>query len=516
MNLAGLLQRSANTFGERPALQVGTNLWCDYRTLHERVARMAGWLRRELGFDRGDRIALVLRNCPEYVELLFACWHAGLIAVPINAKLHPREIHYILSQSGARACFTNPELESNVSEAVVGLHDPIEVIESTGLQYQQAVRSESVPMEDVEDDVAWLFYTSGTTGQPKGAMLTHENLLSMTRCYFADVDHIEPSDCILHAAPMSHGSGLYIIPHVLVGAANVIPESGGFDNAEVIELFTQHHGITFFAAPTMVRRLSQDPAAVDSDHVGLKTIVYGGGPMYLADLDQAHKIFGHRLVQIYGQGESPMTITALSNWHHRDIHHPRHRQRLASAGTAQSEILLCVTDSDDCPLPAGEVGEVLVKGNSVMRGYWCDSQNTADTLRNNWLHTGDLGSLDKDGFLTLTDRARDLIISGGANIYPREVEEVLLRHPSILEASVVGVPDREWGERVVAFVVAPDHEPTVTELDSVCLEHMARFKRPREYFFVNELPKNNYGKVLKTELRLQLKEHGTQSQTATD
>ena len=483
MNLAGLLQRSANTFGERPALHVGTNVWCDYRTLHKRVARMAGWLRQGLGFDRGDRVALVLGNCPEYVELLFACWHAGLIAVPINAKLHPREIHYILSQSGARACFTSPELESNVSEAAVGLQDLMEIIESTGLRYQQAVLSDPIRMENADDkDVAWLFYTSGTTGQPKGAMLTHQNLLSMTRCYFSDVDHIEPGDCILHAAPMSHGSGLYIIPHVLVGAANVIPESSGFYDNEVIELFAQHHGITLFAAPTMVRRLSQYPAAANSDHVGLKTIVYGGGPMYLADLDQAHAIFGHRLVQIYGQGESPMTITALSNWHHRDINHPRYRQRLGSAGTAQNEINLCVADGGDCALSPGEVGEVLVKGKSVMRGYWHDPQNTADTLRNSWLHTGDLGSLDEDGFLTLTDRARDLIISGGANIYPREIEEVLLKHPGILEASVVGAPDREWGERVVAFVVARDHQPKVTELDSVCLEHMARFKRPREYF----------------------------------
>ena len=170
-----------------------------------------------------------------------------------------------------------------------------------------------------------------------------------------------------------------------------------------------------------------------------------------------------------------------------------------------------MTDSDDCPLSAGEVGEVVVKGKAVMRGYWRDPQNTADTLRNGWLYTGDLGSLDEDGFLTLTDRARDLIISGGSNIYPREVEEALLQHPGILEASVVGMPDREWGERVVAFVVARDHEPTVTELDSVCLEHMARFKRPREYHFVEELPKNNYGKVLKTELRLQLKDHENQS-----
>ena len=206
--------------------------------------------------------------------------------------------------------------------------------------------------------------------------------------------------------------------------------------------------------------------------------------MYLADLDQAHKVFGHRLVQIYGQGESPMTITALSNWHHRDTTHPRHRQRLASAGTAQSEIQLCVTDSDDCPLSAGEVGEVVVKGKAVMRGYWRDSKNTADTLRNGWLHTGDLGSLDEDGFLTLKDRAKDVVISGGANIYPREVEEVLLKHPNVEEVSVIGRPDPDWGEILVAYVVA---EATEDELDKLCLEQIARIKGPKAYIYFNVL-----------------------------
>jgi long-chain acyl-CoA synthetase len=224
--------------------------------------------------------------------------------------------------------------------------------------------------------------------------------------------------------------------------------------------------------------------------------------MYLADLDRAHAVFGHRLAQIYGQGESPMCITALDKRAHADTAHPRHRERLASAGTAQLVVEVMVADEDDRSLPAGETGEVLARGDSVMRGYWRNAQATAATLRGGWLHTGDVGSIDADGFLTLRDRSKDLIISGGANVYPREVEEVLLRHPAVAEVSVVGKPDPKWGETVVAFVVAaPGAACAAADLDGHCLAQIARFKRPRDYRFVDALPKNNYGKVLKTALR---------------
>jgi long-chain acyl-CoA synthetase len=353
--------------------------------------------------------------------------------------------------------------------------------------------------------VAWLFYTSGTTGRPKGAMLTHRNLLAMTLAYLADVDGIAADDAILHAAPMSHGSGLYILPHAARGACQMLPPSGGFDPAEVIDLLQVPRasgGMTLFAAPTMVKRLAEHPAAGGAPHPGLKTIVYGGGPMYLADLERAHAVFGYRLAQIYGQGESPMCITALDKAMHADAGHPRHRERLASVGTAQAVVEVVVAGPDDRPLPPGEIGEVLVRGDSVMRGYWQDPDATAASLRGGWLHTGDLGVLDDDGFLTLRDRSKDLIISGGSNIYPREVEEVLLQHPAVAEAAVLGRPDPQWGEAVVAFVVAApgrDCEPAL--LDAHCLAHIARFKRPKEYRFVAALPKNNYGKIVKTELR---------------
>jgi acyl-CoA synthetase (AMP-forming)/AMP-acid ligase II len=224
--------------------------------------------------------------------------------------------------------------------------------------------------------------------------------------------------------------------------------------------------------------------------------------MYVADLERALQLFGSRLYQLYGQGESPMTITGLNKRLHAERTHPRWRDRLGSCGVPRTGVLVKVVDDRDRELPSGEVGEVVTRSDCVMEGYWNNPVASAETLRGGWLHTGDLGSFDEEGFLTLRDRSKDMIISGGSNIYPREIEEVLLRHPDIVEVSVVGRPHPEWGEEVIAFVVArPDTRVAPEELDRLCLDHIARFKRPRHYRFVDALPKNNYGKVLKTELR---------------
>ena len=260
--------------------------------------------------------------------------------------------------------------------------------------------------------------------------------------------------------------------------------------------------MTLFAAPTMVNRLADHVAAHGGDTQNLKTIVYGGGPMYVADLKFAMQVFGNKLVQIYGQGESPMTITALSRAHHQDHTHPRHAERIASVGVAHSGIQIRLCDENGNEISTSETGEICVKGDTVMRGYWNNPAATTDAMRDGWLSTGDVGSLDVDGFLTLKDRSKDLIISGGSNIYPREIEEVLLHCPGVAEVSVVGRTDAEWGEVVVAFVVVQrDGHVDRDALDRHCLAHIARFKRPKEYRFVDALPKNNYGKILKTELR---------------
>jgi long-chain acyl-CoA synthetase len=510
MNIANLFVRAGRAHAELPAVALGADVLLSYGELAHRGAVLAGRLRATFGLAPGDRIALVMKNVPEYVELVLAGWHAGLTLVPANAKLHPRELEYILEHSGARVCFVTPDLSEAIAPLEVSVEALERIVEVGSAQHRALLAGDPAAITEVApDDVAWLFYTSGTTGQPKGAMLTHRNLLAMTLSYFADVDRIDPGDAILHAAPLSHGSGCYVLPHAAKAACQVIPESGGFDPAELFELFRIHRGVTLFAAPTMVKRLAEHPGAAGSDHPGLKTIVYGGGPMYLADLDRAHAAFGYRLAQIYGQGESPMCITALDKRAHADAAHPRHRERLASAGTAQLVVEVMVAGEDDRPLPPGEIGEVLARGDSVMRGYWRNRAATAATLRGGWLHTGDVGSMDEDGFLTLRDRSKDLIISGGANIYPREVEEALLRHPAVAEVSVIGRPDPDWGETVVAFVVkAPGTACDPAALDAHCLDHIARFKRPKDYRFVEALPKNNYGKVLKTALRELLASEG--------
>ena len=480
MNLVHLLLRSARWLPERPALASGRRVVRSYGEMASRVARLACGFTEKLSLKKQDRVALAMRNCPEYYEILFACWHAGLTAVPMNAKLHPKEFAYILENSGAKACFATPDLESAVPGSI-----PIKDIESL-------LAEQGAPVETKPEDVAWLFYTSGTTGVPKGAMLTHRNMLFQAQAYFADIDKLGAQDAALHAAPLSHGSGLYGLPHFAAGAVNVMPESGHFEPAEIFDLLDHWPNLSFFAAPTMIVRLLASPAARTPEK--LKTITYGGAPMYVADSLRAIELFGPRLYQLFGQGEAPMTITGLPQSEHQ------RKNKLESCGFARTGVEVRIFDENDEELPAGEIGEIVTRSDCVMAGYWKNAEATAKALRDGWLHTGDLGSMDAEGFLTIRDRSKDMIISGGANIYPREIEEVLLRHPAVAECSVVGRPHPEWGEEVVAFVVAKN-PLSKSELDTLCLDNIARFKRPREYRFVEALPKNNYGKVLKTELR---------------
>ena len=491
MNLAQLLLQSARRLPGQPAIGLGNKVWCSYGSLSGQVARLAAAMTAKFDLQPGDRVALAMKNCPQYWQVLFACWHAGLVAVPMNAKLHAKEFAYILGNSGARVCFVTPDLEPALSS-----FDRVMSVSSA--EFRNFKSQEQQPYSSKPDDPAWLFYTSGTTGVPKGATLTHRNLLYSTQAYFADIDRLGPGDAILHPAPLSHGSGVYGLPHFAAGAVNVIPESGGFEAAEIFELLERWPNASFFAAPTMLVRLLASPAARTPSL--LKTITYGGAPMYVADALRAIDLFGPRLYQLFGQGEAPMTITGLPQGFHKK------RSRLETCGFARTGAEVKIFDPDDKELPPGETGEIVTRSDCVMAGYWQNAQASAQALRGGWLHTGDVGSLDKAGFLTIRDRSKDLIISGGANIYPREIEEVLLRHPAVAECSVVGRPHPEWGEEVVAFVVPKDANAPVQfqELDAFCLSNIARFKRPRDYRFVDSLPKNNYGKVLKTELRKRL------------
>lgn len=504
MNLAEWLVRSARRHPDNPALFAGSRQLGDYRAFAASAAAIGGGIRDRFGIAPGDRVAIFAANSTQYLEAMYGAWFAGAAIVPINAKLHAREAAWIVEDSGARLVFADAAHAGTLSPL---LSSACQMIDMQSAQFAELAAAEplAAPVPMAADDMAWLFYTSGTTGKPKGVMITTGNIHAMAHSYFADVDQVYPADAAFYAAPMSHGAGLYNVMHVLKAARHVVPASGGFEPGEIFDAARDLGDLHMFAAPTMVRRLVDAARQSGFSGEGIRTIVYGGGPMYVADILDAVEVLGPRFCQIYGQGESPMCITALARDFVMDRKNPRWRERLASVGLAQSCVDVRAVDEDGNPLPAGQAGEIVVRGPSVMAGYWNNPEATAATIRNGWLYTGDVGSLDEDGFLTLKDRTKDVIISGGTNIYPREVEEALLTHAGVHEVSVIGAPDAEWGESVVAFVVAaPGNAPDAKALDAHCLASIARFKRPKGYRFVDVLPKNNYGKVLKTELRLEL------------
>ncbi len=507
MNLAHLLTRQALGHGEQLAVFHGAHVWSTYRQWACRSAALASRMRLA-GLQEGDRVVVLMRNHPRYLEVLWAAWWAGLVVVPVNAKLHPAEVAWIIDNAQARWAFVTGDM---APAPFKGIERQIDIESDEAHALLAPVEDwRSVPVAARSpEDLAWLFYTSGTTGKPKGVMLTHRNLTTMGLTYFVDVDRIDRHDTMVYAAPMSHGCGIYAIPHLMAGARHAVPVSGGVDPEELFAMGQALGPLSTFAAPTIVNRLVDHAHAQGLSQAAcaksFKTIVYGGAPMYQADMERALRVMGPRFVQIYAQGETPMVGTALSRQQIADTTHPRHGQRLASVGVAQTPVQLRVVDEHGADLAVGEVGEVVFRGDSVMAGYWRNPEATQSAVRDGWLWTGDMGFLDAEGFLTLKDRSKDMLISGGSNIYPREVEEVLLTAPGVAEVAVVGGPDPEWGEVVVAFVVAQaGAKPTVAELDAHCLAHIARFKRPKAYHFVTELPKNHYGKVLKTELRARL------------
>jgi fatty-acyl-CoA synthase len=488
LNLFALLDQTAQRFPDRGAVYHGERQCCTWQELRDRALRLASSIRQHC--PAGARIAVVSENRPEIVELLFGIWAAECAAVPINYKLHPREVVQILEDADVSQVFASATIAAELGS---NCDFPVESIEAEAYSPRLTTVPAAVPCTD-PSTLAWLFYTSGTTGRPKGAMLTHRNLMAMTIAHLADIDAPDEGCSLLHAAPMSHGSGLYIPAYVLRGARQVVPKSAGFDPRDFLDLCEHHPGCAAFLAPTMVQRVVETGRGCPSQ---LRTIVYGGGPMYVESIKNALAAFGPVFAQIYGQGESPMTITGLR----RADHVPADDAILGSVGYPRSGMQVAVLRDDDSAADVGEIGEIVCRGDVVMCGYWHNPEATDAALRDGWLRTGDMGSFDARGYLTLHDRSKDVVISGGTNIYPREVEEALLEHPGVSEACVVGAPDAEWGEVVVAFIVGaaqPD------ELDAHMLQRIARFKRPKRYLTVDQLPKNSYGKVLKRELRKQL------------
>jgi len=505
MNLSQLFTDRCHRFAEQPALTDDSGT-LSFDELSRNAHTLAGGMQRDLGIGPGDRVLIWMSNCRSFVETLFATWAAGACAVPVNAKLHPRELEHIVKDSQPKALFTTPEGAAELNASGSGIVAATAVIASESASYSSLQAGPPIGSSHAtKSDPAWIFYTSGTTGFPKGAILSHHTLLFMGMTYYADIEYVAPGQTMLHAAPLSHGSGLYMLPHLLAGGHQIIMRH--FDAAAVVQAMGEHPAVSMFVVPTMLTRMAQAARAIPGWQGQISSLIYGGAPMYVSDLMEAMDVLGTNLYQLFGQGETPMTATGLSRFEHAKAYAERDLAALATTGGPRYGLQIRIVDEAGQELPSGQAGEILVRGDSVMLGYWNNPQATAKTLRDGWLWTGDIGRLDSRGRLELIDRSKDMIISGGSNIYPREVEETLLTHPAIDECSVIGRAHPDMGEEVVAFIVChPGRHASPEDLDQLCLGNLARYKRPRAYRYIDALPKSSYGKILKNTLRDLLKD----------
>lgn len=511
MNLSRLLSSTARHHGEQVAVQWG-EVSVGYKQLDARVNQLVAAL-GELGLQRGDRVGFLLWNRPELLEVLFACFRAGLCAVPLNARFNAEEVIYHLSDPQAVALVHGPEFAEVVSQALPRLESVRHVVSvsgepavtGAGVHAYEAMLARHPNAGDATVDVppdepCWLFYTSGTTGRPKGAILTHANLEFVALGWVADLMPLDTRDVTLHTAPLTHGAGFHALAAIAKGCRQVLPQRLSFDADATLALMEREGVTNTWMVPTQITRLVDAPTFADRDLSSLHSLVYGGAPFHVEDLRTAVRRLGPVLVQVYGQGETPMTATYLPQ-HEHDLAHPEAGRRLTSAGFARTAMEVAVVDDDDQPCGPGVAGEIVVRGPAVMSGYWQRPEATAETLRGGWLHTGDVGHLDDCGYLHVLDRMKDLIITGGANVYAREVEEVLIAHDDVDAVAVLGLPDREWGERLIAVVVPAGEPPDPQALIDFCGKSLASYKKPKQIDYVDDLPVSAYGKILKRELR---------------
>ncbi len=518
MNIGQFLAQAAERHPDQPALVCGDRK-ASYAETNARTNALAAGL-QSLGVMPGDRVGVIMHNCPQLIESLFSIWKAGACAVPLNARFLAGEVSYHLDDAEASAIIFGEEFRAMMADLADQLRTTrcFVCTESPGqgqISYEELIASHDgsrdVLVDSSGDDLAWLFYTSGTTGKPKGAMLTHGTLAFMAVSWVADLMPLEPEDVGLHAAPLTHGAGFHAIALTLKSAQQVLLDPHRFDPENLCATLEKHRVTNTWLVPTQIKILLNYQDLEKWDLSSLKWVVYGGSPMYLEDLKAAIRRIGPVFVQLYGQGETPMTGTYFRAQEHRI--EGRESKRLASCGHVRSGIELRILDDNDEEVARGAVGEICVRGPSVMKGYWRRPEETAAALRGGWLHTGDLARMDEDGYVYIMDRTKDMIISGGSNVFPREVEEVLLDHPAISEACVIGVPDELWGEAVKAVVVLDGGaRATEEEIIEFVGGRVAGYKKPKSVDFIDELPKSAYGKILKRELR---NKYWTQAQRKT-
>ena len=479
-----------------------------FQDLDDRVNRLSSAL-AGLGITRRDRVAILSLNCHRFFELYYGVPQVGGVVVPINFRLTPPEIKYIVDHSGSRVVAVDQALAPLI-EAVRPRLESVEhfILMSDQprdgyIGYEELLASASPAFEAPEisdDELLGLFYTSGTTAEPKGVMLTHNNMLSNIR-HSEGVYNYLPDDVYLHAAPMFHlADGAAVFSHTSRGATQIfIPR---FDPKQVLETVSSERVSLLLLVPTMLNFLLQHPDFDSYDLSSLRHLTYGASPIAPDLLRRAMKVLNCQFGQGYGLTEASPLLTVLTHQDHL-VTDDNSERRLASCGKPVRGVDVRVVKEDGRDANPGEVGEIIARGPNIMLGYWKRPQDTEDALRDGWLHTGDLATVDEDGYIYLVDRKKDMIVTGGENVYSTEVEAVLYAHPAVKEAAVIPIPDSDWGEAVHACVALRDgQQVTAEELAEFCRERLANYKVPRSIEFIEgELPKGGTGKILKKQLR---------------
>lgn len=515
MVVGEILTRNARKFPDKVAV-VHEGRSVTYRELNERVNRLANAL-LHLGLKKGERVGVLLHNCPEFVEVYFACAKSGAIFCPYNNHLKGMELKELINYSSPRFLFVDPDFLKTVEE----IRDELPSVEQLILlgdvskegfvSYDEMIgkgEGDEPGVDLAEGDVMSMIFTAGTTGRPKGALRTHKHVVLNAMAGAIELQ-IGYDEVALISFPMYHVAGEdNLTKHILMSNTLVLKREGAFRAPEVLDLIEKHKVTMAQFVPTMIHRLVYEPKVGDYDLSSLRMIVYAAAPMPVSLLKQAMKVFsGCRFAQLYGQTESGPLTTVLKPEDHVPEGDERLTRRLASCGRPVVTYELRIVDEEDRDVPIGEIGEIIVRSEAMMKGYWQMPEETEKKLKGGWLHTGDLGRFDEDGYVYLVERKDDMIISGGVNIYPREIEEVLYMHPAVSEACVVGVPDEHWGEVVRAVVVLKEGKSaTEEELKEFCSKYLANFKVPKAVEFWQELPKSPQGKVLKRVVRQMLKE----------
>jgi len=508
MTLDEIVRRNALRFPDKAAF-IMDELQRSWRETDERATRLANAL-SEHRVRPGDRVAVLLPNCPEYFEIYFACARAGVIAVPLNYRLNARELAQILAHGDPSLLIVGSEYLPQITELhtllpnlcriwvvgenrVEGAHAYEEMLSAAGTHW--------LPRKVADTDPCAIFYTSGTTGLPKGAMVSHANL-EMNGYNQAIADGSRRDDINLISTPVYHIGAVFMsVTYMMLGCTQVLLPR--FMPGLWLKTLARRRATVALLVPTMVNAVLNDPACAGADLSSLRLIFYGGGPMPTSVLEQAMGTLKCSFTQGYGLTET-LEATFLTADDHVRNGNDVQRARLASAGREAVGAEVRIVNADGNDVGPGEMGEVVVRSRSVIAGYWKMPEESARVIRDGWFHTGDVGYLDTDRYLFVVDRIKDMVISGGVNIYTKEIEGVLYQHPAVLEAAIIGLPDEKWGEVVTAIVARKaDMDVTAEELVEHCRASLASYKKPRHVYFVDELPKNPSGKILKRELRTQ-------------